>query len=300
MRLPFFLAFLLRMRDVVTHQITALYGSDVILSCTFPHKPDSGTQRVTINWQRNNPGSPDLGRVIHSYYYQRDQLDLQDEAYRNRTQMFPEEVCKGNASLKLMRVRLEDEGSYTCYVGNEQDHVEHSTDLVVAAPFKEPTLTVDSSNSAGYVLLTYTTEGGYPEASVKWLNASGSDITEESDTTQAAGLTGLLQVRSEITVPMIENVNYTFILENTSLQQRMVRPLSVIPKNFLDTLPSLNSCPRSRLPVLLSLTVVLVSLMMAILICGKQLCAFGKGNFPEGGTLGDPLVQNLGGRRRSI
>nr|XP_014354192.1 PREDICTED: CD276 antigen-like [Latimeria chalumnae] len=284
---------------VALSPLVALYGDDVILSCTFPPKPDSGTQRVTINWERNNPGSLDLGRVVHRYDYQRDQLELQDEVYRNRTQIFLE-VHKGNASLKLMRVHPGDEGRYTCSVETERDCFEHSVDLVVAAPFKEPTLIIDSSNSAGYVLLTYTTEGGYPEASVKWLNASGSDITEESDTTQTAGLTGLLQVRSEITVPMIKNVNYTFILENTSLQQRMVRPLSVIPKNFLDTLQSLNSCPRSRLPVLLSLTVVLVSLMMAILICGKQLCAFGKGNFPEGDTLGDPLVQNLGGRRRSI
>uniref|UniRef100_H2ZTE6 Ig-like domain-containing protein n=1 Tax=Latimeria chalumnae TaxID=7897 RepID=H2ZTE6_LATCH len=210
---------------VVSSPLIALYGDDVILSCTFPPKPNSGKQRVTINWQRNNPSG--LGRVIHSYYYQRDQLDLQDEAYRNRTQIFPEEVRKGNASLKLMRVRPEDEGSYTCYVGNEQDHVEHSTDLVVSAPYKEPRLTFDLSSHTDHVLLIFTTSGGYPAAAVRWQNETGSDITGESNTIQSTDRKGLFEIRSEMVVSAVGIVNYTFVLDHGVLQQRITRPVSV-------------------------------------------------------------------------
>uniref|UniRef100_H2ZXX6 Ig-like domain-containing protein n=1 Tax=Latimeria chalumnae TaxID=7897 RepID=H2ZXX6_LATCH len=212
---------------VVSSPPVALYGSDVILSCMFPHKPDSGTRHVTINWERNNPSGP--GRVVHSYYYQRDQLDLQDEAYRNRTRIFLEEVRKGNASLKLMRVRLEDEGRYACYVGNEQDHVEHSTDLVVAvkAPYTEPNLNFDLSNQDDHVLLVLTSSGGYPSAAIQWLNEAGSDITEKSNTTQSADETGRFRIGSEVVFPAVENLSYTFVLENRALQQRITRPVSV-------------------------------------------------------------------------
>uniref|UniRef100_H2ZZ52 Ig-like domain-containing protein n=1 Tax=Latimeria chalumnae TaxID=7897 RepID=H2ZZ52_LATCH len=210
---------------VVSSPLVALYGNDVILSCTFPPKPNSGKQHVTINWERNNPSG--LGRVIHSYYYQRDQLDLQDEAYRNRTQIFPEEVRKGNASLKLMRVRPEDEGSYTCYVGNEQDHVEHSTDLVVSAPYKEPRLTFDLSSHTARVLLIFTTSGGYPAATVRWQNETGSDITDKSNTTQSTDRKGLFEIRSEMVVSAAGIVNYTFVLDHGVLQQRITRPVSV-------------------------------------------------------------------------
>nr|XP_014354195.1 PREDICTED: CD276 antigen-like [Latimeria chalumnae] len=237
---------------VVSSPLVALYGSDVILSCTFPHKPDSGTRRVMVVWQRKDSSGSD--QVVHSYYYQRDQLDQQGEAYRNRTQIFPEEVRKGNASLKLMRVRLEDEGSYTCYVGNEQDNVEHSTDLVVTAPYIEPSLNFDLSNQDDYILLVFTSSGGYPSAAIQWLNEAGNDITENSTTTQLADETGRFQIRSEVVFPAFENLSYTFILENRALQQRITRPVSVTFGNPSD--PVINKTLRTRLLLLLPVAFV--------------------------------------------
>ncbi|XP_046873548.1 butyrophilin subfamily 1 member A1-like isoform X2 [Hypomesus transpacificus] len=43
-------------------------------------------------------------------------LNLKNPSYRNRTALFKEELKKGNVSLKLSRVRLEDKGNYTCLV----------------------------------------------------------------------------------------------------------------------------------------------------------------------------------------
>ncbi|XP_064425365.1 CD276 antigen-like [Latimeria chalumnae] len=164
---------------VVSSPLVALYGSDVILSCTFPHGHSSDTREPIIIWQKKK--SSGLDDVVHSYYYQQDQLDLQDEAYRNQTQMFPEEFHKGNASLKLMRVRLTDEGTYLCYVENKEVSGQYCRDVVVAAPYTEPNLTFDLSNQDGYILLVLTSSGGYPSAAIQWLNETGSDITEKSN-----------------------------------------------------------------------------------------------------------------------
>nr|XP_014354193.1 PREDICTED: V-set domain-containing T-cell activation inhibitor 1-like [Latimeria chalumnae] len=108
--------------------VTGQHGSDVILNCTFPYEPID-TLPLKVLWQKINSNSAD--QVVHNYYHQRDQLDQQDEAYRNRTQMFPEEFRKGNASLKLMRVRPEDEGRYTCYVWKKNGSVYYNVDFVV-------------------------------------------------------------------------------------------------------------------------------------------------------------------------
>ncbi|XP_034612445.1 CD276 antigen-like [Trachemys scripta elegans] len=57
--------------------------------------------------------------LVHSYYAELDVRRGQDKVYQGRTQLDPEEIHKGNASLRLRAVRFQDEGSYLCYVTSE-------------------------------------------------------------------------------------------------------------------------------------------------------------------------------------
>ncbi|XP_053867182.1 CD276 antigen-like [Malaclemys terrapin pileata] len=97
--------------------ITARFGGDVTLSCLFPSQPGMNLQRLTLTWQKEQVGTEAL--VVHSYYYGKDQLARQDEAYRNRTWLDPEGLARGNASLTLRGVRMQDEGIYRCHVTSE-------------------------------------------------------------------------------------------------------------------------------------------------------------------------------------
>ncbi|TFK14642.1 CD276 antigen [Platysternon megacephalum] len=65
-------------------------------------------QRLTLTWQKEQAGTEAL--VVHSHYYGKDQLARQDEAYRNQTRLDPEGLARGNASLMLRGVRMQDEG----------------------------------------------------------------------------------------------------------------------------------------------------------------------------------------------
>ena len=91
--------------------IVAVAGDDVILPCSL--EPPIDTENLTVAWTR-----PDLEpKYVHYYRNGRNLHDGKNPFYKHRTRLFEGELVRGNVSLKLSRVKLEDEGNYTCRVG---------------------------------------------------------------------------------------------------------------------------------------------------------------------------------------
>ncbi|XP_041082330.1 CD276 antigen-like [Polyodon spathula] len=236
--------------------VTSPPGSDVTLSCSFSYKEGADLRGLVVTWQR-----PPADHVVHSFYYGRDQLDLQNEAYRNRTQLFPEQLTVGNASLRLKQVRGEDEGRYTCAVTNQVESTRGDVQLLVAAPYSEPQLAIFLSNPGGHVTLTVKVTDGYPRPTLLWLNAAGSDITNQSHTSQSVDSRGLYQIRSELEAVVKEAETFTFELDHPVMEQRVRRAVTLHPSTG-DRIEQ-----RSRLPVTFSLLLVLL-LVIGVFLYG--------------------------------
>ncbi|XP_065275988.1 CD276 antigen-like [Emys orbicularis] len=241
--------------DVVAH-----FGGDVTLSCLFPSQPGMNLQRLTLTWQKERAGAEAL--VVHSYYYGSEQLARQDKGYRNRTWLDPEGLAWGNASLTLRGVHMQDEGVYLCHVTSELGRTSERTELRVGAPFSEPQLTFNLS-SAG-VTLTIHTGGGYPAATVRWLDEAGSDVTAEGATEQQVDEQGLYHVTSWVTVPpATHSARLTFMLTSRVLGAPITRPLSLqLSPGLLD--PP-DSCLGVRLAVICAACLFIVLLAVAFL-----------------------------------
>ncbi|CAM4630391.1 unnamed protein product [Lepidochelys kempii] len=97
--------------------ITAQDGEDITLDCTFDHILEVKLHRLNITWKMQRAEGADL--LVHSYYGKTDLWQGQDKAYGGRTQLYPKGIQKGNASLRLRAVRVQDEGSYFCYITSE-------------------------------------------------------------------------------------------------------------------------------------------------------------------------------------
>ncbi|XP_074837207.1 CD276 antigen-like [Carettochelys insculpta] len=206
--------------------ITAQFGEDVTLSCSFPSQPGMNLQHLTLTWQKELAGEPQA-LVVHSYYYGKDQLEKQEAAYRNRTHLNAEGLAQGNASLTLTGVRTQDEGVYFCHVTTELGSTSEARLLAVLAPYTEPHLTFDLSFRLGHTLLTISWGSGYPWASVEWRDGMGTNLTALSNTTESVDAWGLYTLHSKLAVPLEQSANLTVRLVSASGQETSVQHITV-------------------------------------------------------------------------
>lgn len=81
---------------------TCFYSEECLLPC-------QSTYYNIIHWYKGQ-------KAVHSFYQGKDQLSYQAGEYKGRTSLLtPSEIKKGNVSLLLKNIQIQDEGKYKCY-----------------------------------------------------------------------------------------------------------------------------------------------------------------------------------------
>uniref|UniRef100_A0A4W6G4P5 Ig-like domain-containing protein n=1 Tax=Lates calcarifer TaxID=8187 RepID=A0A4W6G4P5_LATCA len=148
-------------------EVSCVFMESCILPCSF----QSGADPV-IHWIKETEGN----LYVHSFYRNQDQLGLQDQYFRNRTSLFKDQISRGNASLQLTGVEVQDQDRYRCYTNTIRGEESSFINLKVDAPVsKVKILRVENR-------IICSSEGIYPEPDLTWSTRPPSNLTLQNQT----------------------------------------------------------------------------------------------------------------------
>uniref|UniRef100_A0AAZ3QEF0 Butyrophilin subfamily 1 member A1-like n=1 Tax=Oncorhynchus tshawytscha TaxID=74940 RepID=A0AAZ3QEF0_ONCTS len=159
-------------------------NSSVSLSCEL--SPLFNAEPLEVRWYR----SGDFDKPALLYKDHKIQEAPVDPRYRGRVSLTGG-LERGNVSLTLERVTLEDRGEYVCYVSSEQWYEKDIVLLTVNVTGSEPVLSVaEARGGGGQVNVTCSSEGWSPQPKLTWRNKEGTEIRNEQvlNTTDPQGL----------------------------------------------------------------------------------------------------------------
>uniref|UniRef100_A0A8C5DLR3 Ig-like domain-containing protein n=1 Tax=Gouania willdenowi TaxID=441366 RepID=A0A8C5DLR3_GOUWI len=145
--------------------VSCLYNSSCFLSCHYK------TGKATIiHWTYMTGGDV----TVHSFYYDRDQLKLQDPRYKGRTSLVEDQDTGRPTELLLKNVKVQDEGKYQCFADSEEHGYKTSTVVlqVDGAAVWSPAALCDSPLCACVVFCTVRTRLNKLTTTTMWRNPS--------------------------------------------------------------------------------------------------------------------------------
>uniref|UniRef100_A0A3B4WZI4 Ig-like domain-containing protein n=1 Tax=Seriola lalandi dorsalis TaxID=1841481 RepID=A0A3B4WZI4_SERLL len=109
--------------DVADSEVSCVVMESCILPCSF-----QGGTDVVIHWTQVTAGD----FLVHSFYHNKHQLAHQVQRFRDRTSLFKDQISRGNASLQLTGVKVQDQGRYKCFTsvirGNKDSFINLKVD----------------------------------------------------------------------------------------------------------------------------------------------------------------------------
>ncbi|KAI7806220.1 hypothetical protein IRJ41_002323 [Triplophysa rosa] len=234
-------------QEVPVEKIVAAPGSDALLRCLFPVKPNMDFEMLVINWQHGDT-------VVHSFYRRSDQLEKQSEVYNGRTSLFHDQLPAGNASLMLTDIQPEHNGEYKCYVTcNNGPYDVQKVQLLVAAPYDEPEIAVEYLCENIVVSLS---SHGFPQPVVTWSAPLGYE-----NTTLVLDSRGFYRLQSNITLNLNSTETVRVEMSLDVVSQKFSRAVTLHPHPACCEEQS----PRCRIGFGIAIVVLIPAFLMLLL-----------------------------------
>nr|XP_029529390.1 butyrophilin subfamily 3 member A1-like isoform X1 [Oncorhynchus nerka] len=169
--------------------LTAL-NSSVSLACEL--SPLFNAEPLEVRWYR----SGDFDKPALLYKDHKIQEAPVDPRYRGRVSLTGG-LERGNVSLTLERVTLEDGGEYVCRISNAQWYEKASVFLTVKVLGGTPVVSVaEARGGGGRVNVTCSSEGWSPYPTLTWRNKEGTEIRNGREVLNTPDPQGLVRISS--------------------------------------------------------------------------------------------------------
>uniref|UniRef100_A0A3Q2TU80 Ig-like domain-containing protein n=1 Tax=Fundulus heteroclitus TaxID=8078 RepID=A0A3Q2TU80_FUNHE len=145
--------YLMHLFHVADTEVICVFSESCMLPCQFPFGSDP-----LIHWYHVSDGES----LAHSYFRDQDQLGYQVENFKNRTSLFQDQISRGNASLLLRRVKVQDEGEYKCYTSTMRGFEQSIVNLKAEAPVSNVSIYQEENR------IMCRSEGIYPKPELTW------------------------------------------------------------------------------------------------------------------------------------
>nr|XP_025039182.1 butyrophilin subfamily 3 member A2-like [Pelodiscus sinensis] len=188
--------------------VTAVVGEEIVLPCHLA--PRMSTENMEVTWFRSQ-----LFQFVHRYSDGKDQYEQQMPEYQQRTELLKDE--QGNVTLKILHVRLSDEGQYRCFVQDGAFYEEAVLELKVAASGSAPHVSIEDYQDGG-IRVACRSAGWYPEPEVMWRDLNGQAFPSASQTNSREA-NGLYRTETSAIIMENSNRNLSCVVRNTRLSQ---------------------------------------------------------------------------------
>lgn len=109
-------------------RVTAKAGDDDVIQCRF--KTGNKIGSVAFVWKK-----ADTMGIVYIYPRNQSNQTEQDPSFRNRTEVFPNEISNGNLSLRLRNMSLLDTGIYKLHVSSRSQDSDAQVFLSIRVSF---------------------------------------------------------------------------------------------------------------------------------------------------------------------
>ncbi|XP_066578292.1 butyrophilin subfamily 2 member A1 [Amia ocellicauda] len=200
-------------------------GEDIVLPCNVI--PAVSTEDLEVRWFRDDFAKPVYLYADHSHNH-----GNQMPSYIGRAALFPEELYKGNTSLRLADVRVSDDGQYKCFVQSGLWYGEVIVHLVIRASGTQPVISIEGHQEGG-IGLVCESKGWYPEPALVWMDSEGQSLTA-GRTETVRDNRDLFTVRGQVIVQERDINRYTCSVTQQQLNEgkdtKMYIPSEMFPR----------------------------------------------------------------------
>ncbi|XP_078501133.1 butyrophilin subfamily 1 member A1-like [Lissotriton helveticus] len=204
--------------------IDSTVGQDALLRCDL--SPMMSAEHMLVAWHKTE-GS----LAVHTY---RDGIDVdegKDPKYLGRTELIKDGIRNGSVALRILDVRVSDEGLYRCFFKSDTSYNSAIVNMKVTGSESDPVLQVDVLRG-GEMQVECRSDGWYPQPEVLWKGDNGKVLSSRFSNVEK-DVNGLFNVKSAILVNRNVNQNVSCHISNVSRNQKSVSRMVVSDSMFL-------------------------------------------------------------------